>query len=146
MPKNKRETTLENHNTNGAYAQELADTLAGEHLSVIDFDRLQQWLLDVTPVLKEIDRCRADVALLRQDYIGRIAGMAKAIAAVNRHPDGWERALAYCETLPSLSTGELIEQYRKTSARFRDAFPTSFGLLGNRKRGVGDRKDVSAFK
>ncbi len=124
-----------NRNEHSSYAKELVDSLAGDNVSLIDFDRLRGWLLETASTFDEIVKLKEEVELLRQDYIGRIAGMTKAIAAVNRNPDGWESALAYLETLPSLGAGELIEQYRKTSARFRDAFPTSFGLLTDRKRG-----------
>ena len=137
---------MENHNKHSAYAGELVNSLTGDNISFIDFDRLKQWLVEVTLVLGELDQVREEVELMHQDYIGRIAGMTKAIAAVNRHPDGWENALAFLETLPSLGAGELIEQYRKTSARFRDAFPTSFGLLVDRKRGVDGLKDLSVYK
>jgi hypothetical protein len=125
-----------NRNEYSAYAKELVESLTGDNVSLIDFDRMRSWLLETASTLDEIVKLKEEVELLRQDYIGRIAGMTKAITAVNRNPDGWESALAYLETLPSLSAGALIEQYRKTSARFRDAFPTSFGLLTDRKRGV----------
>lgn len=137
---------MENHNKHSAYAGELVNSLTGDNISFIDFDRLKQWLVEVAPVLGELDQLREETELMRQDYIGRIAGMTKAIAAVNRNPDGCENALAYLEALPSLSAGELIEQYRKTSARFRDAFPTSFGLALDRKRGGDGLKDLSVFK
>ncbi|MFQ6009010.1 MAG: hypothetical protein ACE5K8_08685 [Candidatus Zixiibacteriota bacterium] len=129
---------MRNRKQYSAYAKELAESLTSDNISLIDFDRLRSWLLETASAFEEIVRLKEEVEHLRQDYIGRIAGMTKAIAAVNRHPDGWESALAFLETLPSLGAVELIEQYRVTSARFRDAFPTSFGLLTDRKR----RSDV----
>jgi hypothetical protein len=66
--------------------------------------------------------------LLRSDYLSRIAGMVKAIAAVERSNDKASEAVVYLENLNGMSAGELIEEYRRTSARFRSAFPTTFGL------------------
>jgi len=134
-----------NRKEHGNYAKELVSLLTEDNLAFIDFDRLRNWLGEIAPVLDEVVQLREEVELLRRDYIGRISGMMKAIAAVKRHPDGWETALTYIETLPSLSAAELIEHYHKTTARFRDAFPTSFGLLGSRKRGDGF-PDAGVFK
>ncbi len=137
---------MENHNKQSAYVKELVDSLTGDNVSFIDFDQLKEWLAEVAPILDKIDQLREEIGLLRLDYISRIGGMVKAIAAVNRRPDGWENALTYLENLPSLSAGELTEEYRKTSARFRDAFPTSFGVALDRKRGADGLKDLSAYK
>ena len=137
---------MEKHNKQSAYVKELVDSLTGDNVSFIDFDQLKEWLAEVAPILDKIDQLREEIGLLRLDYISRIGGMIKAIAAVNRHPDGWENALTYLENLPSLSAGELTEEYRKTSARFRDAFPTSFGVALDRKRGADGLKDLSAYK
>jgi len=137
---------LENHNKQSAYVMELVDSLTGDNVSIIDFDQLKEWLAEVAPILDKIDQLREEIGLLRLDYISRIGGMVKAIAAVNRHPDGWENALTYLENLPSLSAGELTEEYRKTSARFRDAFPASFGVAMDRKRGANGLKDLSVYK
>lgn len=137
---------MEKHNKQSAYVKELVDSLTGDNVSFIDFDQLKEWLAEVAPILDKIDQLREEIGLLRLDYISRIGGMVKAIAAVNRHPDGWENALTYLENLPSLSAGELTEEYRKTSARFRDAFPTSFGVALDRKRGADGLKDLSVYK
>ena len=145
---------MENHNKQSAYVKELVDSLTGDKVSFIDFDQLKEWLAEVAPILDKIDQLREEIGHLRLDYISRIGGMVKAIAAVNRHPDGWENALTYLENLPSLSAGELTEEYRKISARFRDAFPTSllvgrqagFGVALDRKRGADGLKDLSVYK
>ncbi|MGH8015157.1 MAG: hypothetical protein ACREBV_03105, partial [Candidatus Zixiibacteriota bacterium] len=63
------------------------------------------------------------------DYINRIGGMVKAVAAVERSHDKAADAVIYLESLSSMSAAELIEQYRRTSAKFRSAFPSSFGLM-----------------
>lgn len=137
---------MEDHNKQNAHVNELADSLTDDKMSLIDFDRLKQYLAETAKTHNELREVRSDLGVLRCDYINRIGGMVKAIAAVNRHPDGWETALTYLENLPSLSAGELVEQYRKTAARFRDAFPTSFGLAPNRKRGNDGFKDLSVYK
>ena len=145
---------MENHSKHSAYVKELVDSLTDDKISLVDFDRLKQWLAETATVFDEVRQARDESDLLRQDYVSRIGGMVKAIAVVNRHPGQWENALTYVENLPSLSAGELIEEYRKTSARFRDAFPTSllvgrqagFGLALDRKRGAGGLKDLSVYK
>ncbi len=141
---------MEIYNKQSAYARELVDCLTADNVSLVDFDRLKEWLAELAPILDEISRLTEEVELLRRDYIGRIGGMAKAIAAVNRHPGAWESALTYVENLPSLSAGQLIEEYRRSSARFRDAFPTSLrvgpGAALDRKRGADGFKDLSVYK
>jgi hypothetical protein len=67
--------------------------------------------------------------LLRHDYVGRLSGMLKAIAAVDRRHATGSEILAQLEALPGCSTEQLIEQYRRVSARFRDTFPASFGMV-----------------
>jgi hypothetical protein len=108
---------------------ETAQWIEGERLAGLDFDRLREAFVEVVDVLEVTRLARADLSLLRQDYIGRISGMEKAIAIAGRGDDALKRALVMIENLPHLSAAELIEQYSKTQARFRDAFPASFSKL-----------------
>ncbi len=137
---------MESHSQHAEYARELREALDAENLSLIDFDRWRQWLSEIGQILDEIRQLRDDEAVLRQDLIARIGGMVKAIAAVDRHPVEWGAAAAFVENLSSLSAAELVEQYRKTSARFRDAFPASFGLVFRRNRGEVRARDVEVFR
>jgi hypothetical protein len=108
---------------------ETAQWIEGERLTGLDFDKLKEALVQIVDVLEEARVVRADLTLLRQDYIGRISGMEKAIAIAGRGDDALKRALVLMENLPHLSAAELIEQYSKTQVSFRDAFPASFSKL-----------------
>ena len=70
----------------------------------------------------------------------------EAVAAVNRHPREWQKALTYLESLPDLTAAELIEQYRKTAARFRDAFPTSFAPVSGARHNSAGAAAVRDYK
>ncbi|MEW5993950.1 MAG: hypothetical protein AB1744_06095 [Candidatus Zixiibacteriota bacterium] len=137
---------MTNHNQHSDYAQGLRASLCDEKLPLIDFDRLKAWLTEVAPLFDNVHRLQQELAVLRQDYVARIGGMTKAVAAVNRHPAEWEAAVARIEELPSLTAGELVDEYRKTSARFRDAFPTSFAPAPDRKRGAAAVRDKHVAK
>lgn len=125
---------MEKDNNQVAHMTEMLSQLTEDNLSFIDFDRHRQWLEQMAADLPQMHRASEELAVLRGDYIERIAGMTKAIAAVERRRDLLERALAYVGKLPTMSVGDLVEQYRLTSARFRDAFPTSFGQLRPHRR------------
>ena len=103
--------------------------LADDKVSLIDFDELKVRLIDIAATLKSAASQAEQLQLLREDYTQRIAGMLKAVAVVRRNRDESRQALEFIEQLPSLKTEELVETYRKVSARFRDAFPTSFGYM-----------------
>ena len=95
----------------------------------IDFDELRERLKLIGAQLAARDELAEGHALLRQDCEQRIAGMIKAIAAVDRKRDGWSEAIAQAEELPTLAPARLLETYRRVAARFRDCFPGSFGAL-----------------
>jgi hypothetical protein len=127
---------LERSNSHSAYATELAATLDEDRMPSVDFDRLKAWLAEIGPLLVAGESSGQELAHLRDDYIGRISGMIKAIAAADRKGNRYESALSLIDTLPSLSSAELVECYRKTCARFRDCFPASFsGQFEFRSRG-----------
>lgn len=103
-------------------------------LSQIDFDELKARLSAVSCRLTAQDELSTEYALLRDDYQRRIAGMTKAIAAVDRKRDGMEEALALVDELPTLDSARLLQTYRRVAARFRDYFPGSFGYRHQRER------------
>lgn len=119
---------MERNDTLSEQARAFQELLAAERTEEIDFDRLTAWLREIVPVLSDAQKSTETLAPLRQDYEGRIIGMVKAMAAVDRSGRGYEEAIASLEALPQLSGEELVVCYRRTSARFRDMFPTSFGL------------------
>ncbi len=129
-----------------AYVDELRDSLEKENVSRIDFDRLKSWLSDISELCRQVDHLNAEMQTLREDLTGRIAGTTKAVAAVERSGAAMQNVLAYLETLPTLGADELISHYRKASARFRDAFPGSFGPLVSRGSHKGEAQDPAVFK
>lgn len=103
------------------------DLLAAGNIEEIDFDRLAAMLSEIVPELKNVQSREETILALRRDYEGRIAGMVKAMAAVDRSGKSYEEALRSLEELPGLTGEELVACYHKTAARFRDLFPTTFG-------------------
>ena len=109
------------------YITSLEQAISSESLAELDFDRLCHWLKEMAAILGQTDSINTDLNLLRDDYLARISGIVKAIAAVSSNPDHLEEALAYIERLSGFDAASLIREYRLVSARFRDAFPASFG-------------------
>ncbi len=116
-------------NGNSNYLRETLDQLSDDQLPLIDFDKLRECLKISAQMLDEADSMQQSVSILRGDYEGRIAGMLKAMAAVDRKRGGIDEALKAVESLGGLTGEELVSCYRRTAARFRDTFPTSFGFL-----------------
>lgn len=106
-----------------------AAEIGPDSLSCIDFDKLRDTITRAAATLEESAAVSADLAALRSDYEARIAGMLKAISAVARTRSGREEAVDTALDLSSKSAIELLECYRRAAARFRDNFPSSFGLL-----------------
>lgn len=130
------------------YQRSLAEAVAvinGENLTALNFDSLKQMLTDIGSLLEEFRQDRASLAMLREDYKARISGMEKAIAISNRNREGMERTLELIDSLGGLSAAELIRQYTKTQARFKDAFPTSFGFLHSGQP-AQSRRNLSDYK
>lgn len=117
---------MENNKNHAGYVGQLTETLKAEKMSEIDFDLMIAKLSEIEPQIRQLASTREQLSLLRNDFIGRIGGMTKAIAAASRRHDNWSEALAQIEALDEMSAEELVDQYRKVSARFRDSFPSSF--------------------
>ncbi|MFQ5499817.1 MAG: hypothetical protein ACE5FH_09105 [Candidatus Zixiibacteriota bacterium] len=119
---------MENAKQHLAYIESLRESLSEANLATVDFDRLLGWLDTIALQIPKIENVSQDLNILRNDYISRIGGMIKSIAAADRRRESWQEAIEAVESLQQFSAAKLVEQYRKTSARFRDTFPTSFGL------------------
>lgn len=118
--------------------------LSDQTIPKLDFDALAATLHDVRELLAS-PTSDEQATILRRDYQLRIAGMLKAIAAVKNTSEALEAATAEIEQLDSLPAQQLIDRYRKTSARFRDAFPASSGLLHRPERMAAPR-DITDYK
>ncbi|MCB2231186.1 hypothetical protein KQH82_10765 [bacterium] len=128
---------MANDNTIAAELQRFSEELDQDRMSLIDFDRLRETLDAAAQSLREGAVPADDLTLLREDLESRIAGMLKAIVAVDRIRDRRERTAKQVTELKSMSAEALLECYRKVAARFRDHFPTSFGVL---RTDVGEHK------
>lgn len=118
---------MEKSKTLSEQAGVFRDLLNGEKIAEIDFDSLAALLSEVAQVSENHATRQNDLAALRQDYEGRIAGMVKAMAAVDRSGRSYDEALRSLDEIPALSGEELAARYRRVAARFRDMFPTTFG-------------------
>lgn len=116
------------------YLRALAAQFCDDAVTLIDFDDARNRLDEMAGRLEDEHSLAEDHALLRKDYQRRIAGMIKAIAAVERKSDRWEEAADLIDELPSLTAEQLVQTYRKVAARFRDRFPTSYGPAGGSSR------------
>lgn len=118
------------------YLEEVAGLIDDTTMSRLDFDEIKARLLSLRDGLAAQAELAGEHALLREEYEQRIAGMAKAIAAVDRKRNRMEEALALVEGLPVLTSAKLLETYRRVAARFRDCFPGSFGIQNIRDSGT----------
>jgi hypothetical protein len=116
--------------------QQVRAALRDQRLPEIDFDRLQAALDGLAELEDERARVVDELSLLREDYAARIAGMLKAVAVVGRRRDAMSEISETINALPHLTAEQLIAQYGKTAARFRDAFPSSFPLHRQTRAGA----------
>jgi hypothetical protein len=125
---------------------ELVAQLAEESLVEINLDVIKKTLeqsVDAGSALKQLSE---ELSVLREDYISRIVGMTKALAVARQTEDALADATHLVEALPAMSAPQLVEQYRRTTAKFRDAFPASFGVLASSRRRADGRQRYSDFK
>ena len=137
---------MEKGRNHSEYVAHLLEMLSDEKMSVIDFDYLREWLAGVAEEMSMRQDTKEQLELLRDDYSQRIGGMVKAMAALDRKRDPWQEALSQVESLSSMGSREMVECYRMVSARFRDCFPTSFGLLRETRRNSSRTSDPSVYK
>ena len=133
---------MEKNKSDTDYLAEMVTLIDEATLPQIDFDELKARLSAVGDRLTAQDELAAEYALLRDDCERRIAGMTKAIAAVDRKRERMEEALALIDELPALGSARLLQTYRRVTARFRDSFPGSFGYRDQRERDT--RSSVAA--
>ncbi len=132
---------MENKPNRTEYLNSVVACLDREAIDEIDFDKLKSALSVLTSELSARDDMAEETALLREHCQQRIAGMVKAMAALERRGDSYEQTLEYLEQLPSLKAEDLLKQYRRVSARFRDCFPASGNLT---RFGTGESSRMKA--
>ena len=137
---------METINPHQEYIDQLATGLTDDSMALIDFDRLREWLSQIAPLIGQIEQLKSECQTLRQDCIGRIGGMMKAMAAAQRSDTDLEGIVDQLEALPGLNAEELTRQYRRSSARFRDTFGASFSFVGSGRGGELRSMDPELYK
>ncbi len=137
---------MKNDNDGNDCVSEIIDALASESISRIDFDQLGSWLTEQRTLKSKLSAMRDELDVLRTDYLQRISGMVKAIAVAQRKGNSLESAMELIESLDRLSVDDLVECYRRVSARFRDTFPTSFAGLTTRSRAGAAATHLNDYK
>lgn len=124
---------MEKDNSDLCYIDEICAALAAESIAEIDFDKLREWLGEMGRALPALYAVREEAHILRDDLQSRIAGMLKAIVIADRGKSSADDTAELLDHLPSKSAAELIGLYRRTQARFRDTFPSGFGMITPRR-------------
>jgi len=130
---------VQNINTPLEKLSRIVGQLDDTTMPLIDFDQLKEVCSHVTAQAEEL-------ALPRDDYIKRINGMVKAIAVCDRKQDHRQQAAETIDALPAMTTAELTACFRRISARFRDCFPASFGLLRSDTSAPFRKRDYQQYK
>lgn len=135
---------MPDYKTEITYIKSLIKQITTEQLDQLDFDKLAAHLEQQKTILRQSEHLSDELALLRDDYLQRIGGMVKAIAAVEASEAKMRDALELLETATTLPSDRLIKLCRNIQSKFRDTFPLSFNHLpytGNRHQ-----KDYSSYK
>ena len=72
--------------------------------------------------------------------------MVKAMAVVAPSKDACGAAVEYMESLEDMPAEGLVQEYQRVAARFRAAFPSSFGFINTPTLQAGVGRDLSQFK
>jgi hypothetical protein len=101
---------------------------------------LKEWSADVRVQLTAI-------RILRDDLTARITGMAKAIAVAHSSEHRLKEATEMAMELDQLDATGLIATYRKTAARFRDTFRSTYEPYRRKSVGRDQRSvDIGDYK
>lgn len=137
---------MKNHNNDTEQLVAMLDKLRDENLTLIDFDQLTSWLEEQKQRLESMSSHKSELETLREDYVGRLSGMAKAIAVADRKQGAMAQSAELVAGLPRLSAVELIDCYRRVSARFRDMFPASYTRQAANSTGGDLMRNPADFK
>ncbi len=110
-------------------ANDLVGAIEGRETGPLDPALVGRLLRQALAEHDELIRLRVGLDHMRTDYIARITGMIKAVAAASRRRNALALATEEVAALDKMTPDELIDTHRRVSARFRDAFPASFGGL-----------------
>lgn len=119
--------------------KKLAADILSESLSELNLDTLAEALSAAAAQLEETAQLRQDCRLLKEEYRTRILGMLKAIIACRPDDDSAILASHLSGDIEQFCAEQLIRQYHRVAARFRNCFPASFRYL-NFGRGADSGK------
>lgn len=109
--------------------RKLADDISSESLDELNLDALEEVLAAAAAQLDELASLRQDCRLLKEEYGTRILGMLKAIIACKPDDDSAMLASRLVGDIEQFRAEQLIQQYHRVAARFRNRFPASFRYL-----------------
>jgi hypothetical protein len=135
---------LEKIDNHKSYIKDLKQKLSGEKLEELDFDRLVVWLDEISQSIDNSNKLETEYNTLRDDISARISGMLKAISAVGKNNKKMKDNLLTIESLNNKNSQELLHEYQKTLAKFKDSFPASFGYLN--QSNFSKKRDWQSYK
>jgi len=109
--------------------EQVCGRLDDEATELIDFDSLRALLSRIKDTIGAGRDNDHELTVLRDDYRGRILGMLKANLACRDNEPDRDLAAALMQKSDHFKAVDLIKVYRRTAARFRANFPTSFRYL-----------------
>ena len=118
---------------------EISERIASEKFEEVDFDRIAAALAAASVEVEKSAEAKAECRLLKEDCRKRILGMLKGIVACRPDEDSLHLAAHLTDEGEQLPAKELLKQYRRVAARFRDRFPASFIYLDFAARGAAVR-------
>ena len=108
---------------------------------------LRSWLREATAELTRLRLVADEQALLRNDLVERIVGMAKAIAVVHCSEEQLREAAGLVDDLAAMNSSDLLSAYRRVSTRFRDTFRSTFDPNAlSRTHAIRAKSDARDFK
>ena len=130
---------MENDNPLGNRADVLMSSLDNGPPDQETSRQLREWIAEAKLHIAEGE-------LLRSDLIARIAGMAKAVAVARHSEVRLKEAEDMVTELNCLDASDLLAAYRKTAARFRDTFRSSFDPNRVKTQKLSSRERVTDYK
>ncbi len=120
--------------------RKLADDISSESLDELNLDALAEVLAAAAAQLEELASLRQDCRLLKEEYRTRILGMLKAIIACKPDDDSAMLASRLAGDIEQFRAEQLIRQYHRVAARFRNRFPASFRYLNFGRGGDSEKR------
>ena len=113
------------------HLQDLIEHMDERHMALIDFDDIKTRLAETCRLLAQTESLTDERDRLRSDLQDRIAGMVKAIAAVDRQQDRSCDALDLLATLSEQQRAAVVLRYAGgfTPTEIADLLGTSAGTI-----------------